>query len=118
MALASYFPGACADEPSSNEAFVTATLDGVYRCPARRDYIELHFTTSEGPWNWCFPRPSRRLKRRPSPVALTLGPYGILARRVKPGGEFGLALDAAVALPTILAGAEVMVARRLVEAGR
>jgi hypothetical protein len=120
MALASYFPGACADEPSFDEAFVTATLEGTFRCPARRDYIELHFTTSAGPWNWCFPRPARRLTRPAgrSPIALTIGPYGIVARRMKPGGQFGTGLDASVALPAILAGAQVVVARRLVEAGR
>jgi len=119
VALMSYLPGECADEPSfDQEEFLTATLEGVRRCPARGEYIELHFTTGEGPWSWCFPKPGRQLKRRPSPIALTLGPYGIMARRVTADGEFGTAVDTCVALPTILAGASVVVARRLVIAGR
>jgi hypothetical protein len=118
MALASFFPGACADEPSFDEELLPATLESVRRCPARRGYIELHFSTREGPWSWCFPKPARRLKRRRSPIALTLGPYGVLARPVIGGREFGTALDACVALPTILADGDVVVARRLVTAGR
>jgi hypothetical protein len=117
MALASFFPDECAGEPSADEEFLPATLDGVRRCPARPEYIELCFTTGEGAWNWCFPRPARRLKRPASPVALVLGPYGVLARRVA-GDRFGPALDGSVALPMILAGADVVVARRLVTAGR
>jgi hypothetical protein len=118
LALVSFFPGACADESSSGEAFLPATLEGVRRCPARAEYMELHFSTDEGPWSWCFPKPARRIKRRPSPVALTLGPYGVLARRVDADGEVGTALDASAALPMILAGADVVVLRRLVTAGR
>jgi hypothetical protein len=119
MALTSYLPGECAGEPSfDEEEFLTATLEGVRRCPASGEYMELHFTTSAGPWSWCFPKPGRQLKRRPSPVALTLGPYGVIARRVTADGGFGTALDTCVALPTILAGASVVVARRLVTAGR
>ena len=121
MTLASFFPGVCADEPSFDEELLPAALESVRHCPARRGYLELHFTTREGPWNWCFPgevEPARRLKRPPSPVALTLGPYGVLARRVVAGGEFGTALDAGLALPTVLAGGDVLVARCLVTAGR
>ena len=88
------------------------------RCPAQAEYVELRLATSEGPWTWCFPTPARRLRPRPGPVALTLGPYGVMARRVTPDGELGTGLDPCVALPTILAGAHVMVARRLVTAGR
>ena len=84
---------------------------------ARPEYIELCFTTGEGAWNWCFPPPARELKRPAEPVALVLGPYGVLARRIADDG-LGLALDSSVALPMILAGADVVVARRLVTAGR
>ena len=119
MALTSDLPRECADEPAFDQGeFLTATLEGTRQCPARGEYVELHFATSDGPWIWCFPKPARRLKRRPSPIALTLGPYGVMARRVTPGGELGTALDPCVALPTILAGAHVAVARRLVTAGR
>jgi hypothetical protein len=118
MALASFLPGACTDEITRDSEFLSATLESLRRCPARREYIELCFSTAAGEWSWCFPEPARRLRRRPSPVALTLGPYGVLARRVDPDGAFGTALDASVALPMILAGAGVVVARYLVTAGR
>jgi hypothetical protein len=119
MTLTSYFPGECAGQPSfGDELFLAATLEGVRRCPANAEYVELHFTTSEGSWSWCFPRPLRRLKRHPSPIALTLGPYGIMARRITAGGELGTAVAAGAALAMILAGADVVVARRLVTAGR
>jgi hypothetical protein len=117
MAVASLFPDPCAGKPSSAEEFLSATLEGVRRCPARPEYIELCFTTGEGAWNWCFPPPVRQLKRPTEPVALVLGPYGVLARRVA-GNGLGPALDSSVALPMILAGADVVVARRLVTAGR
>ncbi len=55
---------------------------------------------------------------RAARVALTLGPYGVLARRVGADGEFGTAIEASVAMPMILAGADVVVARYLVTAGR
>ncbi len=117
MALASFLTDTCADEPSFGEDFVPATLEGVRRCPARPEYIELCFTTPEGSWSWCFPEPARQRKRPASPIALMLGPYGVLARRVLSGG-FGSTLDGSAALPMILAGADVVVARRLVAAGR
>jgi hypothetical protein len=119
MALAYSFSGACAEESTPGEALLPATLEGVFRCPARREYLELRFSTPEGQWNWCFPRPARRRSRPPRPVALTLGPYGMVARSVN-GDRGGLvdALDAAVALPMILAGADVVVLRRLVTSGR
>src|SRR5580698_9727766 len=113
MALASFLPGECTDDASRDSEFLSATLGSLRRCPARREYVELCFSTAEGEWSWCFPEPARRPRRRPSPVALTLGPYGVLARRVDPDGEFGTALDASVALPMILAGADVVVARYL-----
>lgn len=118
MALAPYLPGGCTDETSRDGEYLSATLESLRRCPARGEYIELCFTTGEGEWSWCFPEPARRLRGRPGPVGLTLGPYGVLARRVDADGEFGTALDASVALPMILAGADVVVARRLVTAGR
>jgi hypothetical protein len=113
-------PDSCADacgyEPSS-AGFVPVTLEGLRLCPARSDYVELHFTTPEGSWNWCFPRPVRRKKRPVAPVALTLGPYSVVARQVV-GDGLGAALPPAIALPMILAGADVFVARALVLAGR
>lgn len=117
MAVTSSFPDPCAGKPSSDEEFLPATLEGIRRCPARPEYIELCFTTGDGAWNWCFPPPARQLKRPAEPVALVLGPYGVLARRVGDNG-FGPALDGSEALPMILAGADVIVARRLVTAGR
>jgi hypothetical protein len=117
MALASFLTDTCADEPSPEEDFVPATLEGLRPCPARPEYIELCFTTPEGSWSWCFPKPARQRKRPVGPIALTLGPYGVLARRVHDGG-FGPALDGSAALPMILAGTDVMIARRLVTAGR
>jgi hypothetical protein len=117
MALAPFFTDTCADEPAFAEEFLPATLEGVRRCPARAGYLELCFRTPEGSWNWCFPKPAGRRKRAASPVALTLGPYGVLARPVLDDG-FGAALDGSAALPMILAGGSVVVARRLVIAGR
>lgn len=104
--------------PSPAAEFLPATLESVRGCPARAGYLELSFRTPEGAWNWCFPEPATRRKRRADPIALTLGPYGVLARPVLSGGGFGAALDGSAALPMILAGAEVVVARRLVIAGR
>lgn len=109
--------GTCAGEPSDGELFLPATLEGVRRCPARSEYIELCFSTPEGPWNWCFPEPPKRRNRPARPVALTLGPYGVQARLVRESG-FGPVLDGSAALPMILAGAAVVVARQLVTAGR
>jgi hypothetical protein len=112
--------GDCLDERERDprEGFLSATLLGARPCPARADYMELCFSTDEGPWNWCFPQPARRRQRSPRPIALTLGPYGVVARAIRLDGSFGAALDASAALPVILAGAEVIVARYLVTAGR
>jgi hypothetical protein len=41
----------CVGEPSGGEPFLPATLEGVRRCPARSEYVELCFSTPEGPWN-------------------------------------------------------------------
>jgi len=98
------------------EPFVPATLELVRRCPARPGYIELCFTTPEGSWKWCFPEPSRRRKQPAAPVALTIGPYGVQAHLVRDGG-LGPALQSSSALPMILAGADVHVARKLICAG-
>jgi hypothetical protein len=108
--------GACGDEPSP-AGFVPAALESLRACPARPDYVELHFTTPEGSWNWCFPKPARRKKHPVAPVALTLGPYSVVARQMVRDG-IGAALPPAIALPMILAGADVFVARALVVAGR
>jgi hypothetical protein len=116
---------------------VPARLDSVRRCPARPEYIELCFTTPEGTWRWCFLEPARRLASAVpvstvgavgaanaalAAIALTVGPHGVLARRMPDGGfgpvVDGPVVDASVALSMILAGAEVVVARRLVIAGR
>ncbi len=116
MSLTSFLADTCADDSSLDDGFLPATLESVRRCPARPEYLELCFRTPEGTWNWCFPKPARQRKRSPSPIALTLGPYGVLARQVLSSG-FGTALDGSAALPMILAGADVIVARRLVTAG-
>jgi len=109
MALTSSLPG-----PLLKEPFLPATLELVRRCPARPEYVELCFVTSEGSLKWCFPEPPRRRGRSAGgPLALVLGPYGVQAHRV---GEtsLGTALQSSSALPMILAGAEVHVACRLV----
>ncbi|MFC5752235.1 hypothetical protein [Actinomadura rugatobispora] len=103
--------------PRPGETFLPATLDSVHRCPARADYIELCFTTPEGPMKWCFPEPPRQAARSTGPLALTIGPYGIQVREVGENG-LGLALENASALSMILAGAEVYIARKLVTANR
>ena len=98
------------------EPFLLATLEGVRPCPARSGYLELCFMTSEGSWQWCFPEPPQRRRRRPGSLALTVGPYGVQAHLVRDAG-LGPALPSSSALPMILAGADVRVARRLVSAG-
>ena len=117
MTPAFLFIETCAVDEVLADPLLPATLDGVRRCPARSEYIELCFTTPEGAWNWCFPEPSRRRRRRGGPIALTVGPYSVLARLVRDDG-LGSALDSAAALPMILAGADVVIARSLVTAGR
>jgi hypothetical protein len=99
--------------PSLEDPFLPARLEHVRRCPARSEYIELCFTTPEGSWKWCFPKPSRRRKQPAGPLALRMGPYGVQVRRVRDNG-LGHALQTSSALPMILAGADVYVARRLV----
>ena len=116
MALASPLAGTRTEDSSPYDGFLPAALESVRRCPAQPECIELSFRTPEGAWNWCFPEPARRRKRNPGPLALTLGPYGVLVRRVLSGG-FGAAVDASAVLPMILAGSDVIVARRLVTAG-
>ncbi len=106
----------CFAGPSLEEPFVPATLEQVRRCPARLEYIELCFTTPEGPWKWCFPEPPRRRKQPAGPIALTVGPFGVQAHLIRDSG-LAPALQSSSALPMILAGADVYVARRLVSAG-
>jgi hypothetical protein len=106
----------CFADPRLEDAFLQATLEGVRSCPARSGYVELCFTTAEGPWQWCFPEPSRRRRRPAGELALTMGPYGVQAHLVGDAG-LGPALPSSSALPMILAGADVRVARRLVLAG-
>lgn len=106
----------CLADPRLGEPFLPASLEVVRRCPARSEYIELCFTTPEGSWKWCFPEPPRRRKPPAGPLALTVGLYGAQAHVI---GEDGLgpALPSSSALPMILAGADVYVARKLVSAG-
>jgi hypothetical protein len=107
----------CSADPRLEEPFLRATLEGVRPCPARPGYLELYFRTPEGPWQWCFPEPPRRRRRRPvGSLALTVGPYGVQAHLVRDAG-LGPALPSSSALPMILAEADVRVARRLVSAG-
>ena len=107
----------CFTGPSREEPFLPARLEQVRRCPARSGYIELCFTTPEGSWKWCFPAPSHRRKQPAGPLALTMGAYGVQARRVRDSSGLGPALQNSSALPMILAGADVYVARPLVSAG-
>jgi hypothetical protein len=99
------------------EAFVAATLDVVRPCPARPEYIEVCFTTPHGEFHWCFPEPPRRRPQPDGPIALAIGPYGVQAHHMS-NGDLGLALETADALPVILAGAEVFIARRLLSTRR
>ncbi|MBP1823335.1 hypothetical protein [Mycobacterium sp. OAE908] len=98
------------------EDFVAATLTSVGRCPARLEYVELVFSTAEGQWKWCFPRPPAGKPEICGSIALTLGRYGPQARLVKADG-LGPSLPSAEALPAILAGANVMIAHGLVRRG-
>ena len=104
-------------DPRQGETLLPAALDEVHRCPARADYIEVCFTTPEGPVKWCFPEPPRQAAHAARPLALCVGRYGLQVREVGEDG-LGLALDNDSALAMILAGAEVYVARRLVTASR
>jgi hypothetical protein len=108
-------------DPRREEQFLEATLDSVSRCPARDDYIELHFTTAAGSWEWCFPDPSDHPAdddgSGPGSLALTLGTYGVQARLLH-DGVLGYAVQSASALPMILAGVPVSVDRKLLRAGR
>ena len=105
----------CVAAPPVEESFLPATLERARRCAARPEYIELCFVTRAGLWTWCFPAPSRRRKRAAVPLALTLGAYGVQARPVRDDG-LGPALPSSAALPMILAGADIYVARKLVSA--
>ena len=96
----------------SDEAFVPAALDRVHPCPARSDYIEVCFTTPAGPFQWCFPEPPHCPAEPGGPLALTLGRYGVQAHEFA-DGAVGPALPSSSALPMILAGAEVHIARHL-----
>ncbi|MFB4309718.1 hypothetical protein [Actinomadura sp. GTD37] len=98
--------------PRSDEAFVPAALEGVHPCPARSDYVEVCFTTPGVPFKWCFPEPPRCPAEPGGPLALTLGRYGVQAHELL-DGVLGPALQSSAALPMILAGAEVRIARRL-----
>lgn len=97
----------------SQEPFLPATLDLVRRCPARSEYIELCFSTSEGAWKWCFPEPPVDSEQPAGALALKLGPYGVQAHAVL-GDGIGVALPSASAVPMILAGTPVYVACKLV----
>ncbi|WP_347813228.1 aldehyde dehydrogenase [Actinomadura sp. GC306] len=102
-------------DPPPDGAFVPATLERVHPCPARPDYIEVCFTTPEGPFNWCFPEPPECAAEPGGPLALVLGRYGVQAHELRDGAP-GAALPSSAALPMILAGVEVRVARELVSA--
>ncbi|RAY12649.1 hypothetical protein DPM19_23940 [Actinomadura craniellae] len=96
---------------------IPATLELVHPCPARAEYIELRFTTPEGPFTWCFPEPPPGGEPPGGPIALVVGPYGVQARQFH-DGVLGTALESSTALPMMLAGANVHVARRLVAMSR
>jgi hypothetical protein len=100
----------------ADESFLPAILKSVRRCPARSGYVELCFATDEGWWNWCFSESAQRQKRPARPLALTAGHYGPRAHLID-GHGLGPALPSSEALPMILDGAEVYVARWLVARG-
>jgi hypothetical protein len=102
---------------TDQESFLPATLESAGRCPARADYVELWFATPQGRWTWCFPDPGGDERRAPRPLAVTVGRYGAQAHLLTDDGP-GPALPSSEALPMILAGAEVRIARRLVTAHR
>ena len=97
--------------------FVSATLKSVGRCPARSDFIELCFITPQGRWKWCFPEPSEPMQASDGQLALTVGRYGVQAHLAVQDG-LGPALPSALALPMIIAGAEVHIAGTLMARGR
>ncbi|KPG56261.1 hypothetical protein AN916_05870 [Mycobacteroides immunogenum] len=98
-------------------SFVSATLGGSRGCPARSDFIELFFVTGESSWTWCFPEPPEQSAGGSAgTIALAVGPYGAQARSVDEG-VLGLVLPTSEALPMILGGCQIYVARKLVERG-
>jgi hypothetical protein len=117
MSHGTFFTDTCVADPGPDDPFVPATLEGLRRCPARPEFVELHFTTPDGPWHWCFPEPPQRRGRPGGLIALTVGPYSVLARPVLEDG-LGPALHPSTMLSVILGGADVVVARSLVSAGR
>ncbi|MCX4092587.1 hypothetical protein [Nocardia sp. alder85J] len=106
---------------SADNAFLPASLESTGPCPARADYLELRFATSVGHWTWCVPQPG---SEPPDPeeepvdrLAIAMGRYGIQAYR-HTGEGTGTALPSAAAIPLILDGIPVRVARTLIESGR
>jgi hypothetical protein len=106
---------------SIDDAYLPASLESTGPCPARADYLELRFATSVGRWTWCVPEPGGE---PPDPeeepvdrLAIAMGRYGIQAYRQTATGT-GPALPSAAAIPLILGGIPVQVARRLIESGR
>ncbi|NKY53084.1 hypothetical protein [Nocardia vermiculata] len=97
------------------ELFVRATVESSGRCPARADYIEICFATTEGRWKWCFPEPdpADALDEPITALAFTLDQYGAQAHPIV-DGTIGPAILSASALPMVLAGTPVHIARRLV----
>jgi hypothetical protein len=80
--------------------YAAAELDRVRPCPARSDYLELCFSTADGPVSWCFPKPAarRRRARKNGPVILRVGPYGLQPHLIR-DGELTSALTAAETVP-------------------
>lgn len=105
---------------SPGEPYLPATLDSVHRCPARSDYLDLRFVTSEGSWQWCFPEPPDDAadlgQHTDVTIVFTFGRYGALAHLIR-DGELGPAMPSAAALPLILADARVLIEPRLLTSG-
>lgn len=97
------------------ESFVRATVESAGPCPARADYIEICFSTTEGRWKWCFPEPDPAdCPAEPTTdLAFTLDNYGAQAHPIV-GGRIQPAILSAAALPMVLAGTPVHISRRLV----
>lgn len=107
-----------ADSRLDDESLLPAVLQAVRRCPARSDYIELCFDTDEGSWTWCLPEPPDGGECRcgSATFAMTVGRYGVQARCVE-GTRLGFAVPSSEAVPMILGGSRMFVARKLVERG-
>ncbi|MBO0856478.1 MAG: hypothetical protein J2P18_22250 [Nocardia sp.] len=106
--------GVCGTEVDS-ETFIRASIESVGPCPARADYIEICFSTTEGRWKWCFPEPDPDdvLEEPWTDLAFTLDHYGAQAHPIV-DGRIQPAILSAAALRMVLGGTAVHIERKLV----